>query len=367
MASWRDLRNAAFAGADGLRAQFGEEFAAVRFAASLESRRHTSSPFDEFDGALSDPERVSAIARRFGPDHSFSVNQIETYLACPFRFFMERILEVEDAEPPVSEFDDLVRGLILHAVLERFHRHFATKPVTELSEPEAEGTIRAIVYEMFDACAWRSVTAPPGVVEIEKRRMHEQMLRYLRICRERDGEAAWAPSHFEVAFGRTETPSMDPLTQVEPFSLDTGAGAVLFSGRVDRVDLRAGAARIIDYKTSYAPRPKDIQDGLSIQLTLYALALENFLAPGTDCAEAYYVPVGKKRWVEGLGKAANAWEGRAGLARRQVGESVAGIRAGRFAPMPQGDECARCSARRPCRYESGRIERKAQEAYGPNS
>jgi RecB family exonuclease len=151
----------------------------------------------------------------------------------------------------------------------------------------------------------------------------------------------------------------DAMTRAEAYPLDIGDETVLFSGRIDRVDLREDAARIVDYKTSSTPEARAIREGQAIQLSIYALALEEFLAPGVDCAEAHYVPVGKKRWAEGLAKAKGAWEERAALARRRVAESVAGIRAGWFAPAPSQDQCARCMARRPCRYEAGRIERKS--------
>ena len=359
-ACWRDLRNAAFHQTPPLRDALAEQFVAVRRGAEIEAARHDPSPFGIYDGVLADAPCVRRVAAEFDDDHLYSVQQIETYRACPFRFFVERLLGIEVAEVPLAEFDARVRGTILHDVLQAFHERYRGKAVDEVPLDEAVGAIAELVAEVFDEQGWRSRTAPHGVAVVEKDRLQTQLERYVHIERER-GETQWKPTHFEVGFGRAapdrpHAAGDEPLTTSAPFPLDTPLGPVLFSGRIDRVDRAGAEARIIDYKSGSVPALKDIKAGLSLQLTIYALALEGFLDRDTSCAEADFLPVGRKRR-----KRPDDWRQRETTAREAVAESVEGIRAGRFAPTPAENACAYCRARRICRYEPGRVQRKERQ------
>jgi hypothetical protein len=104
-----------------------------------------------------------------------------------------------------------------------------------------------------------------------------------------------------------------------------------------------------------------VKDGRSLQLALYAMALEKLLMPGSECAEALFVSIGKndrRRLTRDDG-----WDTCANLGA-SIARYVDGIRAARFAPVPADSDrsCAYCSAKRVCRYEAGRVERKAQPA-----
>ena len=364
VASWRDLRNAAFS-----KTGTGPRFAAARAGAEIETARHDATPYGIYDGVLKDTALVSQVADQFDEDHVFSVSQIETYVACPFRFFVERLLDVDEAEVPVAEFDPLLRGIILHAILEAFHEHFRGIPTPAIPEDAAHDTMSELTAQQFDAKAWRSSTAPPGVVAVEQRRLSGLLARYLRIERERN-EADWQPQHFEVAFGETRGESRNALAKAEPFALTTPGGPVRFAGRidrVDRVDLAGHDARIIDYKTSVYVTKRDIQEGRSLQLTLYALALEEFLMPGALCAETHFLPVGRAKRRIAMERDAGRYplDERVRTARQVVADAVAAIRAGSFPPTPSGSEaCTYCPAKRACRYEPSRIERKEAAPHG---
>ena len=363
-ASWRDLRNAAFAGVPALRKAFAHHFKPADAGAEVVAARHDRSPFGVYDGVLSTLGIVHAIARRFGGEHLFSVQQIETYAACPFSFFVERVLELEEVEVPVSEFDSRVRGSIMHAVLEAFHEQYRGRAVSDIPDEEAAAAMRAALGKTFEDKSWLSSTAPRGVAAIEKSRLAAILERYLAIERKR-GESQWKPSHFEPAFGKVKGASPDPLTNPAPYRLDTPGGTVCFAGRIDRIDLNAdgGPARIVDYKSSVSVEPADIKAGRSVQLAIYALALEEFLMREVPCAEAFFVQVGcaKRREALGRGKK-DEWPEREEIARRAVADAVTGIREGRFTPTPSNKKaCAYCAAKRACRHDPTRIERKAAQ------
>jgi len=360
-ACWRDLRNCASDNVyPSLRKAFDQELAHAESLAAVEKRRNARSGFDKYDGVLSESALVEELAERYGPTHAFSAKQVEAYAECPFRFFVEQVLHVADCETPVAAFDARVRGLILHDVLRRFHTQFVGIPVAEIPEEDAASAMRALVEAAFEQHGHRSVTAPPGLLLVEKQNMLERLLRYLAIERACD-EPPWRPARFEVPFGPARANEEGTLRGCEPLVLDTEAGAVQFAGRIDRIDEMEDVARVIDYKTTVHERQKDIKAGKAAQLLLYALAMEQLATP---CEEAHYAAVGRsrKKWVEALGRGKrDGWETRVAAVKQSVADAVTGIRAGRFPPVPYDEACKYCPMKGACRYEPGRIERKLEQ------
>ncbi len=364
--SRRDLANAVFArGHAKQKALIGGEQASIQRGVEIETRRHQPEPFDAYDGALSDPRRIELLRGRYGAGRAFSVSRVETYAQCPFRFFVDYVLDIAELETPAAEFDARVRGSIMHDVLRAFHAHFRGKAVSDIPEPEARDALRTILDEVFDRQARRSITAPAGLVAVEKQRMAETLNRYLALERERE-EDGWKPQHFEVSFGQVPRPSTEKPARTEPFPLNTPDGQILFAGQIDRIDLREApgpAARIIDYKSTVRTSPKQVADGVALQLGLYALAVQEFLLEGVPCEEAWFAHVGRGHgaWREVMGRSGRVrvpWDKREQILRDSVARIVAGIRAGQFPPTPYEKGCSYCAARAVCRYEPGRIDRK---------
>lgn len=364
-ASWRDVRNAAFSAA-GDASALQPRFPHIELAARIENARHDGSPFGVYDGVLNDREIVARLAKQFGPEHVFSVNQLEIYAKCPFRFFVERILGVEEAELPSSDFDRLLRGAILHDILQKFHQKYHRVPASVIPYEDAVATLGALVEEAFAQQGWRSVNTPSALVGVEKLYARNLLLRYLENAR-RKPEPQWQPVHFEAAFGRAHAGPECSLVKPDPFCLKTDAGSVLFAGRIDRIDFHENGtecARIIDYKTGQVPQNKDVAGGRSLQGHVYALALEEFLLPGTQCAEVQFLSIGKnKRYTLKSEKlSGNREEVCATICRH-----LDNLRAARYQPAPGDPDsaCPYCPARRACRYEKSRVKRKgADEAAG---
>ena len=358
IASTRDLRNSAFTRCPRLRTQFPSEIAPVLVAQRIEEARQDKSPFGPYDGMLADFALREELERAYGPDHEFSVNQLETYAECPFRFYMERILGVLPEEEPGTEFDPRVRGIILHEVLQRFHTSFLGQVLKDVSSPEAESVLRNHLDSVFEEHARRSINTPRAMLGVEKTRMGERLNRYLRIQRDADDET-WRPLHLEVSFGKAGGAPSELPSRNEPFALATPGGTVQFSGRIDRIDVNAdGDARIIDYKTTVAVQPADLKAGLSLQMPVYAMALQECLMPGVTCAEARLIEVGTPKSLEALKSRDVSKEERAAFVREKIAEYVEGIRSGAFPPLPYKEQCRDCAGHRPCRFESGRVERK---------
>lgn len=368
--SKRDFRHRAILEGGAWRTALDERAPQVGQAAALELQRQSPAAWDAHDGALAAPDVLAALSANYGPDCAFSVRRLETYRECPFRFFQDHVLQVETAETPEAEFDPRVRGIILHDVLEAFHRHFLGLSVSEIPEDEADARMREILDEVFDAKGWRSVAAPPSVRAAEHAYLRDLLLRYLVILR--TDEDRWKPTHFEVAFGARHDAAITPPSTVETFTLETAAGPVQFAGRIDRIDRDEHSVRIVDYKTRSTPAPGAILTGLSLQCTVYAWAVEQLLLPGTKCAKGVYIPVGRRvgqqPWREALHpekpRDADQWAAREDTAREAIALAVQGMRTGQFSPVRGGKTCYGCGDVRACRHDAARVARKLGIAEG---
>ncbi len=361
-ASYREILNAVIYRWPTEKSSLRTWFPDAMHGIMVEAQRQSSETYDRYDGVLNDEALIAYLQSHYGPDHHFSVNQLETQAQCPFRFFLERVLQIDETEIPEAAFDPRIRGTILHEILCRFHKQFTGIPVANLPDDETQPVMIKLVDDVFDQFARRSITAPPGVRQVERLQMIERLLRYLAIDRERE-DGPWAPSHFEVTFGRAHHDDVprDPLSRVEPLALQTEAGTVLFAGIIDRIDKLDNAIRIIDYKSGATPLVKYITQGLSMQLTLYAWGVEQHLIPDSECTEAVYLPIGKEAYREALGKGNNRgdWANREENTLQTIGRAVNDIRRGYFPPTPADDtRCRGCAAAGVCRFEEQRIERK---------
>ena len=314
-ASLRDLRNTALHREMPLNEVFPEEFNAIMHGVAMERKRHDAEPFGIYDGVLSEFQLIEALTQKYGPDHLFSVNQLERYLKCPFLFFVECVLHLEAVEAPEAEFDPKVAGSILHDTLQRFHERFRGIAIPDIPPEEARTALVEALNETFRT----NTTASRGAAMAEKLRMQAALLRYLHIEQEKD-DTYWKPMNFEVAFGRDRGRSTDTLTTPEPFVMESEVGPLRFSGRIDRLDRSEPQVRIIDYKSNTTPLPGEITSGKSIQLSLYAWAVEQLLIPGSACSEAWYLPVGKSKYQEALGKKRprDGWPQREETARNAI-------------------------------------------------
>ena len=352
-ASVREARNRAFEmGGPAVAAQFPQ----AAQGAAIERERYATETFGTHDGAVDGEAGAALLLARFGPEHVFSVAQLEAYAECPFQFFVRRALRIDEDDLPEAELDPRLRGEILHRVLHLFHELFVGRSVPEIPVSEAQAALEPILTRVFDERAWKAQAAPPGVILAEKQRMELLLRRYLAWAAEEHGDA-WKPVRFELAFGPARGNDARDTTQ-PPFPLEVASGPVLFSGRIDRIDECDDMVRIIDYKTGGLPAAGEINAGISMQLGIYALACEQRLTPGKTCPEALFVRVGRaddRRAIGGKRFDRAAYEA---MLLAQVDRCLRGIRAGAFAPLPRARTCYGCTTAHICRHEKARIDRK---------
>jgi len=168
--------------------------------------------------------------RRVPPPGRVAVTGLRAWLACPFRFYLSRVLRMQAVDPAKTELDVFDFGTLCHAALEAMGREPALRDETDAAE------LRAFLLARLDAEAARRFGAAPTL----------PLLVQLESARQRLSRAADAQAQ-----SRAEGWVIEDVER--PFELPVGE--LVVTGKFDRVDRheRTGALRVLDYKTSDRP------------------------------------------------------------------------------------------------------------------
>ena len=295
-----------------------------------------------FEGGLS--RLTDQLTSKFSEDYVWSASRLETYKACPFRFFVDAALKLEPKKTPELGLDVAQRGSILHRVLEYVYRRAGQEslPPLELLDEVAEG--------VFAKAPWDDAFRPSALWEVEKAELLEKLRKTLEAIELEQGK--WKPLEFEQKFGIGSAPAL---------ALDVDGNIVQIRGVIDRLDVNLeGGLRVIDYKSGSTHLSKiDLLNGSRLQLPIYALAAQEALDLG-EVEEGFYwsindaksssIKLSSFKYGEEKGPHA-AYQ----VAREHIQEILEGTRAGNFAPKaPKGGCPDYCPAKSWCwRYEAG--------------
>jgi len=184
------------------------------------------------------PEELPAVTR-------ISPTQFESYLACPFRFCLEKVLRYENAPQASHEMDAAVFGNLIHKTLEDFGREIIPmgKAMLQLDEP----TIRKRVQLLLEQAARLQFGSQPApAVQVQLASAVARLHAFARIQAECFAEG-WIILDVER---KLEAEGTAPLA----------IGTLQLSGIIDRIEQHAetGALRVMDYKTfSSLKRPRE--------------------------------------------------------------------------------------------------------------
>ncbi len=172
-----------------------------------------------------------------------SVTEIETLIRDPYAVYARRVLDLQRLDPIDADPGAADRGIVVHRAIENFFR--------DLDGPLPPDALDRLLR------AGKEVFAPlmdrPGVNAFWWPRF-ERIARWV-VDLERSREGAVAERHTEIA-GTLVLPG-EPVFELR--------------ARADRIDrLTGGDYEIIDYKTGAVPAKKDVNSGLSPQLSLEA-------------------------------------------------------------------------------------------------
>jgi ATP-dependent helicase/nuclease subunit B len=352
-------------------------------AKRVATARFHSKDYNRYDGGLENPAARKVIAERFGPAKVFSPTALESYVSCPFRFFMEQILRLEELEDPSEEVEQTRRGSAYHRALARLHRRLRDDDptMTEAALPDRIGNELRMELDVAVAEYAVRASSPAGkrLWELEGKRLHRSAAKY------RDhwhgflkpwhaGGTHPLPQLLEADFGLPAAASVQSVATADesvPLIISVGGIEVRIGGRIDRVDvaeLDDGLGFwVIDYKTGRAANytGKAIEQMEKLQLVLYALAVEKVLFPGrparplglaywlvTDTGPKAVMP--QKQPLAWLSDSKQWAKFRAQL-EAWVAKVVGSIRQGRFPLAPKSVNCTdTCPFGQVCRIAQSR-------------
>jgi len=164
------------------------------------------------------------------PPERVAVTALRSYLECPFRFYLGRVLHMESVDPWKSELDALDFGTLCHAALERIGSEPGLRDSTDAREIATE-LLRHLDRSVRER--YGKILTLPLIVQVESAR---QRLSKLAELQARERAAGWEILHVERAF------------EIEISGLRV-------RGKIDRIDRHAGTGdvRVLDYKTSDTP------------------------------------------------------------------------------------------------------------------
>ena len=275
------------------------------------------------------------------PARAWSVSAIETYLDCPFKFFAQHILKLEEEPEDEEVMDPRRQGQFVHNVFERFFAAWQGAGHRAVT-PENLDAAR----QMFTAVVDRALERLPNA---------EAGLERTRLL----GSPAAAGLGEAVLRMEAERPLAvverlleHKLTGDFTFATADGPRTIALRGKADRLDLLGdGTFRLIDYKLGWPP-----QRGRALQLPIYSLCAEQRLVghKGKDwqLREAAYLAFkGPKRVVPLFSSPADRARVLA-EAQQRLADTVDAIERGDFPPMPDDVwRCETCSFASVCRKD----------------
>lgn len=190
-----------------------------------------------------------------------SVTQLQNYRACPYRYFLQYGLRVEERE--TGDVDSLDFGNYLHAGLKLFDRQMkkSGKPWCEATDEETENFIESVTEKLTPKVKGGALTADESS-KYTRNILTKSLRQSLTQLRKWNGQSTFTIEATEYEFRL----KMD-VDDTDSFTL---------KGKIDRVDVSPDRthAVVYDYKTG-TPKAdlNDIVNGLSLQLMTYLLAL----------------------------------------------------------------------------------------------
>ena len=226
----------------------------------------------------SKPPRISALhvpqpKPLAKPIERLSVTAFRSYLACPYRFYLRHVLQLEELADETSELDPAAFGNLLHDVLQNFGRDPEAKGARESVKPEAIVEYLSERLTKLAGARYGKFPRPAIRVQIELARSR---LNALATWQAQRTQAGWQIVHSEDAEKQLRVPWEVDGKRIELY------------GRIDRVDYHPATDTlcIFDYKTADSgPTPGDVhvrkktKEWVDLQLPLYRHLVRSLKLP----------------------------------------------------------------------------------------
>ena len=220
----------------------------------LKAKHRRGSPCERRDRKPR-PDRFHGTAASYKPA-AYSVSSLERYLQCPFQFFSERVLRLEEDPEDEATLNPKELGIFVHEVFQKFFEEWNRQGHLGIT-PENLPQARAMFSEVIEPLL---ATLPEDEAAVQRTRLLGSA-----------ADEGLAEAVFQVE-AEWETPVVERLLEHSlngEFEIrsETETRRVALRGKADRIDLlQDHTFRIIDYKLSRAPDRK-----LALQLPVYTV------------------------------------------------------------------------------------------------
>lgn len=270
-------------------------------------------------------------------ERPISPSRLEVLLGCPHRFLLQSLLRFEEpaGAPSLREVGQPAYGGLFHLAAERLYReHGAAIVAGDGTRAGWLARAAAVADQVFATFLDEYPLVGDAVRAHQRNRLRRDLQDLVRYDWRQGGGRRFVA--VEQGFGRPEG-----------LRLETGAGPLFVTGRIDRVDVEGARTLVRDFKTGRAHRrvgkEREADHGLDTQIAVYglaarALAREWGVPAEVGAAYAYFgrgLPA-ERDWRADfdatLGPAARAW---LGTAATLLTERV-------FPRTPDSDDCEWC-------------------------
>lgn len=247
-------------------------------------QQREGNEFSQYDGLLKNEEIQKELSKKYHKDRMYSISELNSYAVCPFQFFGNRILGLEQVEEPTLRLEPLDLGNLYHQILYCFFKEF---PGWE-EEPLEVAVKRMEVVakqEMIGYLPGESL--PDGLWSLYQEEILEKLNRILTYEYEEAAKQGFQmlPTYLEASFGRLKDTyrEIDSLNLEEPVILrrsvsdqDDDEITVKFKGKIDRIDFSRDGRYVIIYDYKFGSRDgfTDMEAGIDLQLPIYIRAAQ---------------------------------------------------------------------------------------------
>ena len=266
----------------------------------------------------------------------WSVSALETYIGCPFKFFAQHVLRLQEEPDDEEVMDPRRQGQFVHEVFEKFFDTWQKSGRRAISAGNLDDA-----RKMFEEVVERLIERlPEGEAGLERTRLL--------------GSSAAAGLGEAVFRMEAERPTAVVERLLEQkldgglrIRTETGERTVHIRGKADRIDLlEDGTFRLIDYKLGWPPNK-----ARALQLPIYALSVEQRLADRAGkkwtLGEAAYLAFKGPRRVLPLFASPSERDEVMAAAQQRLADTIDAIERGEFPPAP--DDVFRCET---CHFTS---------------
>jgi RecB family exonuclease len=272
---------------------------------------------------------------------AYSVSSLERYLQCPFRFFSERVLNLEEDPEDETTLNPKELGIFVHEVFQKFFEEWNRQGHLGIT-PENLPRAREIFSEVIE----------PLLATLSEDEAAVQRTRLLGSA----VDEGLAEAVFQVE-AEWETPVLERLLEHSlngefEIQSETETRIIALRGKADRIDLlQDHTFRIIDYKLSRAPDRK-----LALQLPVYTVCTVQHLRQtrGEDWepGQAGYIAFGQDRQFVPMLARGKSRDTTLIDAQTRLLDVVDRIERGEFPPAPADTMmCTHCAHAAVCRKD----------------